>query len=288
MTEKILVTGATGKVGSVLVGALRAAGREVKAGTRRPERARRMLGPDVEIVELDFERTETYDAAVQWADRVFLAPPPFDPRADDMLVPFLDWAVQSGSRHLVLLSAMGIEAVEHVALHRVEHRIRETGVAYTFLRPNWLMQNFTAGLLADGISERGTFELAAGTGRVSFVDGDDVADAAAVVLTDDAHLGHAYTLTGSQSLDFDNAAHVLSEAAGRQVRYLPVTPDAMRAKLEGAGWDQAHAGVYVELLAVIARGERARVSGDLATLLGRQPRTLEAFAGDNRKAWIAT
>lgn len=288
MTEKILVTGATGKVGSVLVGALRAAGREVKAGTRRPERARRMLGPDVEIVELDFERTETYDAAVQWADRVFLAPPPFDPRADDMLVPFLDWAVQSGSRHLVLLSAMGIEAVEHVALHRVEHRIRETGVAYTFLRPNWLMQNFTAGLLADGIRKHGTIELAAGTGRVSFVDGDDVADAAAVVLADDAHLGRAYTLTGSESLGFEDAAHVLASVADRDIRYVPVSPEAVRTALDQAGWNRAHADVYVELLASIARDERARVSGDLATLLGRQPRTLEAFAGDNRKAWIAT
>lgn len=287
MTEKILVTGATGKVGSVLVRRLRAAGREVKAGTRRPERAREMLGPGVEIVELDFERTETYDAAVQWADRVFLAPPPFDPRADDMLVPFLDWAVQSGSRHLVLLSAMGIEAVEHVALHRVEHRIQDTGVAYTFLRPNWLMQNFSAGLLADAIRERGTIELAAGAGRVSFVDGDDVAQAAAVVLTDDTHLGRAYTLTGRESLGFEEAARVLAAAAGRDIRYVPVSAEAMRATLERTGWNQAHADVYVELLASIAGGERAGVSGDLPKLVGRQPRTLEAFAGDNRDAWFA-
>ncbi|MEJ2218536.1 MAG: NAD(P)H-binding protein [Gemmatimonadota bacterium] len=287
MTEKILVTGATGKVGSVLVRRLRDAGREVKAGTRRPERAQELLGPGVEIVELDFERTETYDAAVQWADRVFLAPPPFDPRADAMLVPFLDWAVQSGSRHLVLLSAMGIEAVEHVALHRVEQRIQETGVAYTFLRPNWFMQNFASGLVADAIRERGAFELAAGAGRVSFVDVDDVADAAAVVLANDAHLGRAYTLTGAESLGFDDAARVLASAVGREVRYLPVSPDAMRTALQQAGWGDAHAGVYLELLASIARDERAAVSGDLTTLLGRPPRTLEAFAGDNREAWIA-
>jgi uncharacterized protein YbjT (DUF2867 family) len=288
MTEKILVTGATGKVGSMLVRRLREAGREVKAGTRRPERAQQLFGPDVEIVELDFERTETYDAAVQWADRVFLAPPSFDPQADDMLVPFLDWAVQSGSGHLVLLSAMGIEAVEHVALHRVEHRIQETGVAYTFLRPNWFMQNFASGLVADAIRERGAFELAAGAGRVSFVDGDDVAAAAAVVLAGDAHLGRAYTLTGRESLGFEDAARVLSRTAGRDVRYLPVSPEAMRARLDQAGWDRAHADVYLELLASIAHGERAGVSDDLVTLLGRQPRTLEAFAGDNREAWIAT
>lgn len=287
MTEKILVTGATGKVGSVLVRRLREAGREVKAGTRRPERARDMLGRGVEIVELDFERTETYDAAVQWADRVFLAPPPFDPRADEMLVPFLDWAVQSGSRHLVLLSAMGIEAVEHVALHRVEERIRETGVAYTYLRPNWLMQNFATGLVADAIRERGAFELAAGAGRVSFVDGNDVAEAAAVVLADDTHLGRAYTLTGAESLGFAAAASVLAAALGRDVRYVDASPDAMRTALQQAGWDGAHAAVYLELLASIARDERATVSGDLTTLLDRPPRTLAAFADDNREAWIA-
>ncbi len=287
MTENILVTGATGKVGSALVRRLRAAGHPFKAATRRPERARRALGPDVEIVELDYERTETYDAAVQWADRVFLAPPPFDPQAGQLLVPFLDWAVQSGSRHIVLLSAMGIEVLEHTGLHHVERRIEATGVAYTFLRPNWLMQNFAADLLAESIRRESTFELAAGAGRVSFVDASDVADAAAVVLGDDAHLGRAYTLTGGQAFGFAEAARVLSIAAGRELRYVPVSPETTRAALERAGWDGAHADVYVELLASIARGERAAISGDLATLLERPPRTLETFAGDNREAWFA-
>jgi len=218
---------------------------------------------------------------------VFLVPPPFDPRADELLVPFLDWAVQSGSRHLVLLSAMGIEAVEHVALHRVERRIQETGAAYTFLRPNWLMQNFADGPLADTIREHGEFGLAADDGRVSFVDGDDVAAAAVVVLADDTHVGQAYTLTGGQALSFDEAADVIARATGRDVRYTPVDPDTMRSNLRQAGWDGDHAAVYVDLLASIARNERAAVSADLATLLGRPPRSLDTFAGDNRDAWLA-
>jgi len=153
MAEKTLVTGATGTVGRELVARLVESGCEVKAATRRPGEARAALGGVAEVVEMDYDATETWDAAVQWADRVFLVPPPFDPRSDERLVPFLDWAVQSGARHLVLLSAMGIEAREQLALRRIEQRIERTGVAWTFLRPNIYMQNFARGFVARSIRE---------------------------------------------------------------------------------------------------------------------------------------
>ena len=120
MPEKILVTGATGKLGSELIRLLLETDAEVKAGTRNPERAGTRFADDVEVVRLDYDVTETWDAAVQWADRVFLVPPPFDPDSDERLVPFIDWAVQSGTRHIVLVSAMGAEARDQLALRGVE------------------------------------------------------------------------------------------------------------------------------------------------------------------------
>jgi uncharacterized protein YbjT (DUF2867 family) len=93
MSDRILVTGATGIIGSELVSLLVSEGVDVKAGTRNPDRARDLFDASVEVVELDYRQPATFDAAVEWADRVFLQPPPFDPDAYDTLAPLLDWAV---------------------------------------------------------------------------------------------------------------------------------------------------------------------------------------------------
>jgi uncharacterized protein YbjT (DUF2867 family) len=284
MAEKILVTGATGKVGSELVRRLLAEGVEVKAGTRDPRQAEEEIG-GVEVVELDYDLTETWDAAVQWADRVFLMPPPFDPRGDDRLVPFLDWAVQSGSRHLVLLSAMGAEAREQMALRRIEHRIERTGVAWTFLRPNIYMQNFARGFLARQIRRDGEFRLPTGDAAVSFVDGRDVAAVAATVLTRASDFGRAYTLTGPEALDHAAAARTIAEVAGRPVRYVPVEEDEMRLALLEAGWPADQADTFSRLLAAIREGQRAAVTDDVERLLGRPATPFHRFAHDHASAW---
>ena len=287
MAEKILVTGATGTVGSELVRHLVGAGLEVKAATRRPDLIT-AARHGVEVVELDYDATETWDAAVQWADRVFLVPPPFDPSADESLVPFLDWAVQSGARHLVLLSAMGIEARERLHLRRIEQRIERTGVAWTFLRPNIYMQNFARGFIARAIRDVGVFRLPVEDAHVSFVDSRDVAAVAAAVLSDEAHFGQAYTLTGPDSLTHREVASLISGAAGRDIVYRAINEQEMVAALLDDGWGGEQADTFSRLLAAIREGRRSAVTDDIATLLGRRAASFAAFAADNADVWRPT
>lgn len=283
--ERILVTGATGAVGRELVTRLVAAGVEVKAGTRRPDRARARFGREVEVVELDYDATETWDAAVQWADRVFLVPPPFDPRGDERLVPFLDWAVQSGSGHVVLLSAMGAEARERLMLRRIEQRIERTGVSWTFLRPNIYMQNFARGFLAASIRDAGVLRLPADDARVSFVDGRDVAAVAAATLSGEAHFGRAYTLTGPEALSHAEVAERLGAALGREVRYEPGTDEDLRDRLAAEHWPQDQAETFAALMASIREGERATVTQDVRAVLGRDATPFARFVADRMDAW---
>lgn len=285
MTDKILVTGATGKLGFALVRRLLEAGVEVKAGTRNPERCADAFGDAVEVVHLDYDVTESWDYAVQWADRVFLVPPPFDPDADERMVPFLDWAVQSGTRHVVLVSAMGAEARDQLSLHHIERRLASTGVAWTILRPNIYMQNFARGFVARAIREEGVFRLSAGAGGVSFVDVRDVAEIAARVLSGDADFDKAYTLTGPAALSHDEAAAAIGRAAGKPVRYESIDDDAMRAELLQAEWPASQADTFVALLRAIRENERASVSEDAARLLGRPATSFDAFARDHASAW---
>ena len=285
MKETVLVTGATGKVGSALVGLLRGRGVAVKAGTRRPGRARERLGPDVDTVELDYGRAETYDAAVEWADRLFVVAPPFDPRASEHLASFVDWAVQAGVDHVVLLSAMGAGERDDLALRGVERLVEGTGVDWTFLRPNVYMQNFHPGFLGREIRARGRFQLPAGDAPVSLVDARDVAAVAAEVLTGGRHAGRAYTLTGPEALDHYRVAAILSEVRGAPVEYVPIDDDAMRGRLVDVGWPADHADVVVDFHRSIRSDDRAAVTGEVEDLLGRPATSFRQFAEEHARAW---
>ncbi len=286
MSDRILVTGATGTVGRELVRLLAARGAaDIRAATRSPQRARSLFGDAVEVIELDYAATETYDAAVQWVDRIFLAPAPFDPDAYETLLPLLDWAVQAGVNAIVLLSAMDAEQVEDLALHRLENHIERLGIRFTFLRPNLYMQNFTSAFLRPSLREDGVLAAPAGAARVSFVDGRDVAAVAAAALTDPAHDRHAYTLTGPDSLAPGDITRTLSAAVGRPIRYDSLDDDAYRQRLREAGANERAIDVAVDFFRSIRQGRRQRTTDDVARVLGRPPRTFRAFAEENAPLW---
>jgi uncharacterized protein YbjT (DUF2867 family) len=284
MAERILVTGATGRIGREVIRALHAHGATVRAATRDPETARRLFPADVEVAELDYDATETYDAAVAWVDTLFLMPPPFEPDAYDTIGPFLDWAVSVEVRRVVLLSAMGMQALPALALRKVERHLERLDIAWTILRPNLYMQNFTSGVIGDAIRATGTFELNAGGGAVSFVDTRDVAEVATAALVG-GHDGRAYTLTGGEALDYHAAAACIAEVAGRPIAYRPVSATRMHEILRARGWTERRADVAVELFEAVTAGRRAPVHPDLAELLGRAPTPFAAFARDHADAW---
>jgi uncharacterized protein YbjT (DUF2867 family) len=286
MSERILVTGATAPVGRELVRLLAESGAEVKAGTRHPERAAGLFDPTVEVVELDYALPATFDGAVEWADRLFLQPPAFDPDAYQTLAPLLDWAVQAGTGHVVALSAMGMEVREDLPLRRLERHVESLGVDYTILRPNFYMQTFGEGFLGDRIRRTGSFRMPVEDALVSLVDGRDVAAVAAVALTGSEHMGEAYTLTGPEALTHADIAGVISAAAERDVSFEPCSDEEMLGWLTGAGWRADVAGVVIALYQSVRGGVRADVTADVLSLLGHSARTFEQFAEEHEDLWV--
>lgn len=284
MSDHILVTGATAPVGRELVRLLTAAGADVKAGTRHPQRAEG-FAEGVEIVELDYRDAATFDAAVQWADRIFLQPPAFDPDAYETLAPLLDWAVQAGTGHVVLASAMGMEVRDDLPLRRLEKHVESLGVQWTFLRPNFYMQNFGEGFLGDRIRRTGRFSLPVEDVGVSIVDGRDVAAVAAMALTSDEHAGEAYTLTGPEALTHEEIAAVISAVSGREVVFEPCTDQEMLGWLTGAGWRPDVAGMVIALYQSVRAGVRADVTADATSVLGRSAHAFQHYAAENEDLW---
>jgi uncharacterized protein YbjT (DUF2867 family) len=200
-----------------------------------------------ETVPLDFQDRTTFAAAVRGVERLFLLRPPQIARVRDTLNPFLDAAKSGGVRHIVFLSLMGAERNPFVPHRVVEQHLMRLGVPYTLLRPGFFMQNLS-GTHAEDIVRYGEIIVPAGEGRTSFLDARDIAEAAAVVLTEPGHEGQAYTLTGAEALTYGEAAAILTKALGQTIAYR--RPSLWRfvryMRRRGFAWDfiGVMAGIY--------------------------------------------
>jgi uncharacterized protein YbjT (DUF2867 family) len=278
----ILVTGATGNVGSSLVSELTGRGVPARAFVRDPDRAAAVLGPDVELAVGDFADPASIRAALDGVEVVFLAcgnlPPQLDYETN-----VIDAAARAGVRRLVKLSALGAAPGSPVAFWdwhaRIERHLEASGVPAVVLRPRYYMTNLL-GFVETVRSAGAVFAPADGV-KVPMIDPRDVAAAAAAVLTEDGHEGRAYELTGPEAVTFHDVAAHLSELRGRPVRFVPVLDgDALEGLLQ-AGLPDWLATNIVAVFAMLRREGSAQVTDATYALAGRQPRHLAEFLADH-------
>jgi uncharacterized protein YbjT (DUF2867 family) len=236
-------------------------------------------------VEFDFERPETFAPALDGADRVFLIARPGDDHADLVAYPLIDEMKRQGVRHVVNLSAMGVEIRDDFALRRIERYLEDSGVGFTHLRPNFFMQVFSSGPLLLDIRSTGAIHIPAADAKLSYIDVRDIAAVAAATLTEQGHTGKAYTLTGGEALDHREIARAISGASGRTVQYVPISEEAARKSLEAAGLSPERTERLLGFYRLVRQGFCMPVSSDVQTLLGRSPISFAQFSSDNATCW---
>jgi uncharacterized protein YbjT (DUF2867 family) len=271
----ILVTGASGTVGSEVVKALAGRSARVRAGYRtRPPN----VPAGVESVQLDYERPESIRPALQGVDTLFLLSSTVDPERK-----VVDEAKRAGVERIVKLSVMRAaeEGFTFARWHRaVEKHIEASGLAWTFLRPNGFMQN-VVNYMGETIRSQSTIYSPAGTAAASHVDARDIGAAGARVLTEKAHDGKAYELTGPAALTYGEIAEILSRALGRTIRYVPISPEQYRQAAVAAGTPEGYADALVDLNRYYLEGKAAGVTPAVRQLTGRDPIPFEQFARDH-------
>lgn len=270
----VLILGATGTNGSRLVPLLAGAGYAVRAATRHPDRDG--LPDGAAMVRFDWDDPSSWAAALAGAEGVFLVAPA--PRLDpaEAMTAFVRQAAAAGVQRIVMLSARAVaHAPASVPLRRVEEAVKASGPAWTILRPAWFVQNFTSGVFAQGVLERGELIAPTGDGRVPFSDAHDIAAVAAAALTEDGHAGREYALSGSVAHSFADAAVLLSEVLGRTIRHidLPSQPWSSAA-VSAFGVPADYAAFLAERFDAIRAGEDAYISDGVQRVLGREPTPL--------------
>lgn len=260
----VLVTSGSGKTGRRVVERLGAAGVPVRSGSRTGE------------VPFDWQDDTGWEAALRGVDAAYVAyyPDLAVPGAAEAMAVFGRIAAASGVRRVVLLSGRG-EPQAVVA----EEALRGAAgpVELTVVRSAFFAQNFSEGALLDGVLG-GELVFPAGATAEPFLDIDDLADVVVAALTGDGHAGAVYELTGPRSLTFEEAAGELGRAAGRPVRYVPVTAPQYAELLEQFGVFGPEAEFLAELFATLLDGHNAATTDGVKRVLGREPKDFSAFA----------
>ncbi|MBC2906483.1 NAD(P)H-binding protein [Streptomyces cupreus] len=258
----VMVTGASGRTGSRVAQAVRAAGLDVREATRSRG--------------FDWEDPTTWAQTLRGADAAYLMYPSDvgSPAAAEGIGALAREAVGLGVRRLVLLSARG----EEQALP-TEEALRSSGADWTIVRAAWFAQNFSEGPLADGLREGGELVFPAGEVEEPFIDVRDIADVVAAVLTSgDRYVGQTLELTGPRLLSFRQGVAEVSAATGAELTYLPVPARAYRENLTAFGIPQEEADFLVEVFETLLDGRNAHLTDTVHEILGRVPRDFTEFA----------
>lgn len=282
----ILLTGATGNVGSHLLSDLCRGGHSVRALVRSAEKADNLRGYDCETAAGDFDDPGSLHRALAGVDRLFLLSPAGERMAEQEKAVVDAAAAAHATVRVVKLAAAGYHegrtalGAQHSAV--VEH-LRASGLPHTVIAPSVFMQNTLA--WAGTISETGQFPLPAGEGAVSLVDARDVAAVAAHVLTSDGHEGASYTVTGPEALTYTQVAERFTSALGKPVRYQDVPPTAAREAMVAGGMSPWLADSLVELTALLRSGGAAGTTDEVQKATGRPARSFDDFLRDHMSAF---
>jgi uncharacterized protein YbjT (DUF2867 family) len=281
MATRILVTGATGTTGQLLVEQLAGMqGLAVRATSRSTGKA--VKDGNIEYVPFDYHDAASIQRALHQVQKVCLVTP-FVPELFDYESAVIAQLRQSGVQHVVKLSVAGADQHEGITFGKMhgqlEQLIQDTGLPFTFLRPMPFMQNY-ANFMSETIQEENAFYLPMGEGKVSVVDARDVAAVAVKALAAPGHEGQTYTLTGPEALSNYEIAAILSEVLRREISYVDVSEQQAREAMEEASLPQWSIACLLELYRGVRAGAMDTVSRDIEKVTGSGPITFREFVQD--------
>jgi uncharacterized protein YbjT (DUF2867 family) len=298
--ETILVTGATGTVGSEVIkhlATLSSSDHNIRAAVHsknKSDQLRQFENRGVEIVDIDYTKQETVAHALNNVDKVFLQTLPAT-NIVDISSNLINEAKKNAVKYIVKLSAMGANSEPRstiLRLHGEEEKIiRDSGIPYTFLRPPVFMQNFVT-QFGHTIRTQNAFYVPAADAKMSFIDARDISTVATAVLTNNNnhettqhHKNKTYDITGRDALSYEQVAEILSSEIGRKISYVDITEDDARKGMKQIGVDNWSIDIMMELFRIIRAGYGSEMTDEVEYITGRKPISFTQFARDYAEAF---
>lgn len=270
----ILVTGASGQLGQLVLKALSQSQHTVITASRDPSK----LNTPLETRVADFDKPETLSAAFEGVDRVLII------STDALAVPgqrpkqhrnAIEAARAAGVSHIVYTSLPNPEPGNRISFapdhYGTEQALKASGIAHTLLRNNWYIENLLMSL--PHALQSGQFYTSAPEGRVAYVAREDAARAAAAAL--ETAPGGTYTLTGPDALTYGEVVAIASKATGKPVSVITVTDEQFAGGLRAAGLPDFVADMLASAEAAIRAGQLDGVTTAVEALTGTAPKPLK-------------
>jgi uncharacterized protein YbjT (DUF2867 family) len=195
-------------------------------------------------------------------------------------------AKKAGIKHIVKLSAMGAAPDSTVTPMRwhyeCENIVKDSGIPFTILRPNFFMQNFVM-FFGEQIKEKKTIYAPAGRGEASIIDTRDVAASAVSVLLHNGHEGKTYTLTGCEANGFRQMEYALGYILGTIIRYHDATPEEAQQAMRVQGMPEWATKSMLELYEAYSDDKLKEITNDVPNLTGHKAITLRQFVQDYKE-----
>jgi uncharacterized protein YbjT (DUF2867 family) len=287
MNSTILVIGATGNIGKVLTNLLAKNGQKVRVTIRPASQIEQLKELGVELYQADLLDLSSLKKAMNGIEKVFFATP-FVSNMVELSRNIIQAAKETGVKHLVKISGAGaeLEAITMAKWHRtIEKEIEQSGITYTFLRPNSFMQNIV-NYSAHTIRDHGAFYLPIGEGKIALVDARDVAKVAYQVLTEKGHENKGYYISGPAAISCHDLAEILSSVTSKPIKYVDVPTERARQSMLEAGMPTEIVGALLELYHINKLGYTKEVSNTVEEITGQKAISFETFAKDYKEEFM--
>lgn len=290
--SKLLVTGASGQLGRLVVRELLSSGlapQRLVVTTRKPESLAELAAQGVDVRAADFDDADSLARAFAGVDRLLLVSTDAIDRPGHRLQQHrraVAAARSAGVKHVVYTSMPNPEPGSPVTFagdhYGTEQALAASGIGHTVLRNYWYMDNLLQSL--PSVLAGGKWFTAAGDGRVAYVTRADCARAAAAALASDETRSATHDITGPDSLSTADIAQRASAVTGKPIEIVPATPEQLAAGMTAHGLPAFLVPVLVSFDVNTAQGRVAQVSASVRQLTGRAPQSLADFLAEHKAA----
>ncbi len=281
-TERILITGATGNVGSATLDNLGTPDVSLRALVHDESTTQTMRHRGVEAVVGDFLEPDSLAPALEGVNTVLLITP-IHPKQVAQATNVIEAARDSGNDPRIV--RLSVAQASHEAPTRnsrqhaeIEEELISSGLRYTLLRPTTFMQNTL--VTVRSVASEGKVYQPFEDGKLGMIDARDIGEVAAKVLTEEGHEGKTYTLTGPAAISFHDIAEMLSEVLGKKVDYIPISLAKAKETMLGIGLSEWKAEVLIEYARAHSQGYSNFTTEDIEQLTGHTATSYKEFLTD--------